>query len=136
MILSQVPLQHNLDTLLGNSADRMHTFVLWLKLQALAVLPVYAWLMFQPHWTAIKRALVILGDLLAITGTVVCLTISEDQFLGRLQAEYPASDFVDNLAGLSTLILGIWFLALGWDIWHQLRRIRRETTITNIDWVR
>lgn len=106
--LSQVAATHSLDTLLGRTDNRLDTFVLWLKLQVLLALPVYVVLLVQPHWRRWQRALIIVGDALAVIGAGFALSIGTDRFAAQLQVLHPQSDSVQRVAMVSTLILVVW----------------------------
>ena len=126
VILSQVPVAHSVDVLLGEGDNRLYTFVLWLKLQVLITLPVYIWLMFQPHWTTVKHLLIMIADSVVIVGALICLSIDGDAF-SRVMTQI-APDFQPSISAavLTNWILGLWILVLAWDVVTCALKIRQE----------
>lgn len=120
VILNAVPVEHSLPVLLGETGNRLHTFVLWLMIQAILTLPVYVLLMFQSLWTAGKRSVILLSDLAIAAGIIICLRIDSDGFARQISE----TEHLINIGLMSTIILGIWLAIILWDMLHQIRKLR------------
>ncbi|MCB1671228.1 MAG: hypothetical protein R3F41_12055 [Gammaproteobacteria bacterium] len=123
-LLNLIPVEHTVSELSGSSDNWLATFVLWLKAQTVLVLVVYAWLLFQPHWSAIKRLLIMAADLCAIAGGLLAFSLARTQpnvFTGDLSEEWEAT-----IGPLFPLVPGIWLLCVainffygGLVLWRQ-----------------
>lgn len=122
-----MPVERSLSILLGDTSNLLHTFVLWLFLQSILVLPVYVLVMFQPLWTTVKRMNILVSDLVIATGIIICLRVDPVGFAKQLTD----TSGLTNIGLMSTIILGIWLIIILMDILNQVRKLHnglRKTT--------
>jgi hypothetical protein len=119
VILNVLPMEHSFALLLGREGNLFLTFVFWLKLQAIIVLPVYILLMFRPSWTPAKRLAIVFADLAIIAGAGLCMSLP----IPALPGELAAADWLPTTIRLT---LGIWIVAVGFDLGHHLWRLTRS----------
>ena len=125
-LLSYIPIDHNLDELLGKNANRLATFILWLKIQAVLCLPAYIWLLVRPQWTSGKRLLIIASNLVVIVGGAICLSIDKISFVNAMETLFPEWESSLGIGNVSTLIISIWMFAITLDSANHLLKIWRE----------
>lgn len=125
-LLTLVPVEHTLDELFGRNDNRLATFVLWLKLQATATIPVYIWLLLHPQWTTGKRVMIIIADLAVVVGGAICLTIDGAQFVNVLAETFPNWNPSIEKVTVTTWIIGGWVAAVALGIANEIRKILRN----------
>ena len=123
--LNLVPVEHTIDELFGNTNNRLATFVLWLKLQAIVTLPAYIWLLVRPHWTPGKRALIVIANLAVVAGGAVALSIDSAQFVNVLAETFPNANVTIERVNVSTWIIGGWAGACLLGVVYDIRKILR-----------
>ncbi|MDH7943561.1 hypothetical protein QGM61_06995 [Pseudohongiella sp. SYSU M77423] len=113
VILHRLSPEFSAAVLSGEQDNRFITLIGWLKIQAVVVLAVYLVLLFKPHWTKGKRAMIMVADALTAFGIALCLSMPAEALL---QA-YP--QLPEGLLRVSTIVLWIWVMGLLADLLVQ-----------------
>tara|TARA_B110000444_G_C18800230_1_gene577035 strand:- start:541 stop:1479 length:939 start_codon:yes stop_codon:yes gene_type:complete len=122
VILNLVSIEHSVVTLLGQNQNPIHTFVFWMKIRMVLLIPLYFHLVFNQTWSRNRLLLRIAAELILCVGCVVVLLGN----VGNLNLNYP--DVPYSLATIFSYLL--WVIIAGtmlssYRYWSKLVRLER-----------
>ena len=123
VILNLVNMNHSLSVLFGSTGNRFHTFVYWLKIQIVLLIPQYFYQIFNQVWNKSRLYLRMGTEVVLLIGCITTLLVDSTEF----RATYP--DLPDGLFTMFDWIIIAFMVAIAIELfllWRKLGNIKED----------